>query len=73
MKTKVRIAIAVDETGGWSATGWNPSTESCDENMVFLCVDELMEDGATLIATHWIEAEVDIPAAEPEAVKGTLA
>ncbi len=52
MKTKVRIAVAVDPDGKWCAFG-SSGVDSWD----VLVLDDL-EDGE---ARYWVEAHVDIP------------
>lgn len=58
---RVRIALAVDRNGAWSASGWNTkSTPANYERDVFGCVIENLEPGE---ARYWVEAEVALPAA----------
>lgn len=64
MKIKVRIALAVDHKGGWSACGWNGAEP---ENMMSSCVDSLEPNERR----YWVDVEVDCPEGEAEAVAGT--
>jgi hypothetical protein len=58
MKTKVRVAIAVDSTGTWNACGWGgPDSKASDSEKMGLAVDGVA-DGE---ARYWLEAEVDLP------------
>jgi len=60
---KVRIAVAVDPSGEWSATGWH---EASDELMME-CARDSVADGEAL---YWLEAELAIP--EPETVQASV-
>ncbi len=55
---RVRIAVAVDKDGKWSACGL-PSYESWDEAM-----DCWVDDLAPGEAQYWVEATLPIPAIE---------
>jgi hypothetical protein len=63
---KVKIALEINSDGEWQASG-SSFNEMGDwqENLVF---DELL-DGEH-VRRMWIEAEIPVPAAEPETVKG---
>lgn len=63
-EVKVRIALAVDPDGKWSAQGW-PTFESDDWDFV---VDDL-EQGE---ARYWITAEVDVPERAVAEVEGEV-
>jgi hypothetical protein len=55
MKTvKVRVAVAVDPSGKWSALGWSGET---DKSVMASCVEHL-EEGE---ARYWLEAELPVP------------
>lgn len=54
MKVKVRVAVAVDPTGHWNATGWRGAK---DGQMMELAV-ETVEDGE---ARYFLEAELEVP------------
>lgn len=55
MKTiKVRVAVAIDPTGAWNASGWSGDTTG--EAMSLAC--EGVEDGE---ARYWLVAELPIP------------
>lgn len=65
MKTvKVKIAVAVDETGGWCAFGRGGWTEDETKSDA---VEFLRSRGWSCVL-HWIEADVPIP--EPETIQG---
>ena len=58
MKTKVRVALAIDATGAWNACGWGgPESTAQDSEKMGIAVDGV-KDGE---ARYWIEAEVDLP------------
>lgn len=57
---RVRIAVAVDEEGRWNAAGWR-STNS-DSLMQDIAVEGM--DSDSIIALHWIEANIPLPIAE---------
>lgn len=52
---KVRIAVAVDDTGNWNACGWKNAPN--DAEKMDLCVESL-NDGE---ARYWLEAELALP------------
>ena len=54
MKTKVRIAVAVDPNGDWNSAGWK--TTSDREKMEL--ATEPLEPGE---ARYWLEADLDVP------------
>jgi hypothetical protein len=51
---KVRIAVAVDPTGSWNASGWDRADD--DEMMRMAC--EVLEDGE---ARYFLTAELPVP------------
>lgn len=54
---KVRIAVAVNAEGDWSACGWpNPSAAG---DMMGMALDSLDADGA--VSEFWITAELPVP------------
>ena len=53
-KVRVKIAVAVDHTGNWSAVGW----KGLEDNEAFSYAIESLEPGE---ARNWIEAELSIP------------
>ena len=58
MKTKIRVAVAIDATGDWNACGWGgPASTSKDSEKMGLAVDGV-DDGE---ARYWLEAEIDLP------------
>lgn len=54
MKTKVRIAVAVDPTGDWHAVGW----KTADDHEKMVLSTEHLDPGE---ARYWLEAELDVP------------
>lgn len=53
MKTvRVRIAVAVDKTGHWSAVGWKDAKDAMGHAV------ETLEPGE---ARYWLEADLPIP------------
>ena len=71
MKTvKVRIAVAVDHSGAWSASGWDTKMDQKRyEQEAFGCVIENLESGE---ARYWIEAELQVPEKISGTVEGTV-
>jgi len=73
MRTKgesilIRIAVAVDENGLWSAAG-NCAYES-DEDAIEAAVDYLPEEASPHRHVVWVEANVPLPA--EQTVKGNV-
>jgi hypothetical protein len=58
MKVKVRIAVAVDQTGGWNSCGWRSKDRRDDVEMMGLACEPL-EPGEL---QYWLTAELDVPA-----------
>ncbi len=59
MKTvKVRVAVAVDPSGKWSAAGWSREDGTPDEGAAMDVVLESVDEGE---ARYWIEAELPLP------------
>ena len=53
---KIKIAVAVDKDGNWSARGWGKHNgSSSEEDAMDICVD------SDTIARYWVEAEIEIP------------
>lgn len=58
MKTvKVRVAVAVDPTGKWNASGWNADNGEPVEDAMDIAIEGVGE-GAT---RYWLEAELPVP------------
>lgn len=64
MKIKVRIALAVDHKGHWSACGWN---EADSETIMSSCLDSLEANERR----YWVDVEVDAPEGDAEVVNAT--
>ena len=62
MKTvKVKIAVAVDPTGKWSASGWSMQNgEPAEREAMDIAIDGVDEGEVG----YWLEAEVPIPETE---------
>ncbi len=61
MKTvKVRIAVAVDKSGKWNASGWGEGMTHADEEAMDIAVGDIDEGEAR----YWVEAELPIPEVE---------
>ena len=55
---KVRIAVAVDKTGCWSASGWlTDNEESAGKEAMDICRDGV-QDGE---ARYWLTATLEVP------------
>lgn len=65
MKVRVRIAVAVDPTGHWSANGWSHNGENNDEEALDSCQSEV-GNGAVM---YFVESDLDIPD-RPKVVSG---
>lgn len=66
MKTvKVRIAVAVDDTGRWQASGWRNQKDSDAMATAIEFLDSTPE------ARYFIEAELLVP--EVQTIQGTIA
>ena len=61
-KVRVRIAVAVDSTGGWNSCGWGSSKGNEKDSELASIVLEPMEDD--IIRQYWVECDVPIPIAE---------
>ncbi len=66
-KQTVRIALAIDSTGEYSACGWGRGDGHAEPDWC-LCEDTLSPRSRRYI----IEAEVELPPAEPEVVPGRV-
>lgn len=71
---RVRIAVAVDQAGNWSAYGATAETE---RSMRFTASDsravhDVVEDfgNETVEAFHWVEADIPLPVAQT--IQGTV-
>lgn len=51
---KVRIAVAVDPSGDWNASGWR----GCDDQTAMGNTLDTLNEGE---ARYWLEAELPIP------------
>lgn len=67
-KVKIIVAVVVDNTGDWTASGWKRVGE--DLQVCFdVCFDSMAEND---IEEKWIiEAEIDIPTRSLRTIKGT--
>lgn len=69
---RVRIAVAVDETGDWASSGWRLSTrnkpESQYDDMQGIALDGV---NGKVIGYHWIEADIPIPQTMTHVVEPT--
>jgi len=62
-KVNVRIALAIDKSGNWTASGWsNKDGTPADGDAMDLCID-CVDEGE---ARYWIECELDI--LEPQVI-----
>lgn len=62
----VKIAVAVDHKGQWSAIGWDSTSDDHSEVLMDNVVENL-EEGE---ARYWVEAELEIPEkSEPKEIK----
>ena len=71
MKTvRVRIAVVVDEKGGYNAVGWKGSDGFVwsDKELVKTAQDAFQSEGNE--AVHFIEADVALP--EPQTIEGKV-
>lgn len=60
-KVKVRIAVAVDDSGTWNACGWGgPTRTVSDEDKMGLAIEPV----GTGERRYWLEAELDLPTVE---------
>lgn len=60
MKTvRVRIAVAVDPSGDWSASGWKTSNGPAGKEAMDIALDSVGEGEAR----YWVEAELPLPSA----------
>ena len=68
---RVRIAVAVDETGDWATSGWNSKH---DHKYDQRAQDAALE-GVTgrHVGFHWIEADIPIPVTTTLVVEPTEA
>lgn len=53
---RVRIAVAIDEKGNFTVSGWNGAT---DDHMRASVIDFFEPDGSEVV--HFIEADVPLP------------
>jgi hypothetical protein len=68
MKTvKVRIAVAVDPSGDWSASGWLKRDGKVAEGEAMDIAIDGVNEGE---ARYWVEAELPIP--EPQVFTGSV-
>jgi hypothetical protein len=65
-KIKVRIAIAVDEKGGWNSCGWETAK---DQEMLDLAC-EFIEEGVPRF--FWLESEIELTTPSIPTVQGTI-
>ena len=67
MKTvKVKVAVAVDRTGGWCAAGW---TDSKDDERIDAAAEHV-EPGERV---YWLTAELQVPeGAEAEEISADV-
>lgn len=67
---RVRIAVAVDETGDWASAGWrratSQKTEKHDDDMQGVALDGVQ---GNYVGFHWIEADIPIPEATTHVVE----
>lgn len=67
---RVRIAVAVDETGDWSAAGWrmHPSRKAGkhDDELKEIALDRVQ---GKCVGFHWIEADIPIPETTTQVVE----
>ncbi len=68
MKTvKVRIAVAVDPSGRWNASGWlTRDGKNAEGEAMDIAIDGVNEGEAK----YWVEAELPIP--EPQVFAGNF-
>lgn len=62
---RVRIAVAIDEDGEWSATGWYRYTDEEAKASAFKRLD-----GGVVESISWIVADVPIPT--PQVIEGVV-
>lgn len=64
MKTvKVRIAVAVDSSGNWSASGWKGASDD-------YAVSDVIDTVGECVSLFWVTAELPVP--EMPTVAGTV-
>ena len=69
MKTvKVRIAVVLDEDGGWSANGWGGRGVPVPDNVQIISAVEFLAMPAA--GRYWVNAELPIP--EPTEIEGEV-
>ena len=58
MKTiKIKIAVAIDASGKWSASGWGVENKPCKDVPMDIAVEGVKEGGRR----YWVEAEIEVP------------
>jgi hypothetical protein len=65
---RVRIAVAIGQTGEWCSYGWSNSDQKSLRNMVVDNFYDDLKDGPPQV--HFIEADVPIPA--PQTIQGEV-
>jgi hypothetical protein len=66
---KVRIAVAVDPTGHWNATGWRADDDRAYEQTAMGLAVDCCAEGE---ARYWVEAELQIPGGNVSTVQATV-
>lgn len=69
---RVRIAVAVDETGGWASAGWRMATGKKPEKHDDYIRESAMDGVEGKCAcVHWVEADIPIPQTMTHVVEPT--
>lgn len=55
---RVKIAVAVDEFGGWNSSGWRSKKPDYESEAQSLALEGV--EGVH-VAFHWVEADVPVP------------
>lgn len=67
---RVRIAVGVDPKGNWQAHGYKGASEADAIGFALEVWDSEIDDHASGVVTHWIEADIPLPA--PQTVEGRV-
>jgi hypothetical protein len=67
---KVRIAVALDAKGEWSASGWGGRKAPNYQDMKNIALEGTEADP---VKVYWLEAELPIPTDEENTVIATVA
>lgn len=65
MKTKVRIALAINSDGEWNCCGWSKADDS---EKIDLAIEGIGPANGDQL--YWLEAEIEIP--QPETIQAEV-